>query len=128
MKRDNSTATTKRRRYSRRAPRLEQLETRTLLSGWTIAIGNDTNSTIQPRFRNAVDTAGNTYVAGDFAGSFDFDPSAANKVLTSNSTTSPDGHDAFAVRYNADGSLQWTRKLGGTTVDGALKPEPLAAD
>lgn len=48
-----------------------------------------------------------------------FEQSAATKVLSNNSSTVPDGNDAFAVRYNADGSLQWARKFGGTTRDEA---------
>ncbi len=113
MKRNNSTATTKRRRNSRRRQlQSEQLETRALLSGWTIAVTGDTGGIIQPRDRQAVDGYGNTYVAGDLTGSYDFDPTTNQQFLTGNSETAG-GADSFAARYNSDGSLHWARKIDG---------------
>jgi len=113
MKRNISTTTTKRRRnrHFRQFP-VEQLEVRTLLTSWVIGSEGDGDVTLF--YRNTVDADGNTYVAGQFTTSVDWDPSGAAMVVTSNGQT-----DGFAARYNTDGVLAWVRKLGGATDDRA---------
>jgi hypothetical protein len=64
----------------------------------------------------AVDKYGNTYVAGAFTGTHDFDPSASTLNLVSNG-----GNDAFIAKYNkTTGSISWAKSIGGTQDDFAL--------
>jgi hypothetical protein len=60
----------------------------------------------------AVDAAGNVYVAGEFAGRADFDPSSATSKRTS-----AGGSDAFLSKLSADGRLLWTASTGGRNDD-----------
>jgi hypothetical protein len=56
----------------------------------------------------AVDSNGNIYVAGQFSGSIDFGATAL---------TSSGGSDGFVAKLDANGSVLWARKLGGTSTD-----------
>ena len=56
----------------------------------------------------AVDASGNVFVTGKFQGSADF----------GNGLTSTGGYDVFLVKLNgADGSVVWSKHLGGTGMD-----------
>lgn len=55
----------------------------------------------------AADVAGNIYVAGEFTGTADFDPTSATHALTSLG-----GTDLFLARYSATGALGWVVRLG----------------
>jgi hypothetical protein len=55
-----------------------------------------------------IDASGNTYVYGMFAGTADFDPSAAVATATANGTSS----DLFIAKYNAAGAFQWVARGG----------------
>lgn len=57
-------------------------------------------------FGTATDAAGNVYVAGDFAGSVDFDPGPGLTALAAT------GLDAFVAKYTAAGALLWVRVAG----------------
>lgn len=57
----------------------------------------------------ALDGAGNVYVAGDFSGSDDFDPSTGVVTLTSAGY-----YDVFVCKFNNAGSFLWARRIGGT--------------
>lgn len=59
-----------------------------------------------------VDLSGNVYVGGGFEGTARFDASASGVVLSSMG-----GEDGFITRYNADGSLGWAARFGGTGLD-----------
>lgn len=59
------------------------------------------------------DNAGNTYVAGTFYANADFDPGAGKVDLTSNANSS----DIFIAKYNASGSYQYAKRLGGPNED-----------
>jgi hypothetical protein len=59
-----------------------------------------------------VDAVGNVYVIGYFAGTVDFDPSAA---VVSFSTTG--GDDIFIAKFDASGNFLWAKQLGGTGYD-----------
>lgn len=58
----------------------------------------------------ALDSAGNVFFTGHFAGTVDFDPLAGTSNLASASGSS----DAFVARLSAGGSLGWARRLGGS--------------
>ncbi len=59
-----------------------------------------------------VDDNGNVYVTGQFSGTADFDQSggAAN-------VTSQGGDDIFLSKYDASGTLQWVKTIGGSSND-----------
>ncbi|HYE21703.1 MAG TPA: SBBP repeat-containing protein [Tepidisphaeraceae bacterium] len=64
-----------------------------------------------------VDRAGGVYLAGDFEGTVDFDPSRfGQENLTATA------HDAFVLKLDADGDFVWARRL--PTTDGL----PLGGD
>jgi hypothetical protein len=56
-----------------------------------------------------VDGSGNIYTTGNFAGTSDFDPSAATANLTSNG-----GGDVFISKLNSSGNYLWAKSFGGT--------------
>jgi Cadherin-like/Beta-propeller repeat/Bacterial Ig domain/FG-GAP-like repeat len=60
-----------------------------------------------------VDSNGNIYVTGLFQGSIDLDENGINEV------TSAGDRDIFIVKYNADGTYSWGRRIGGTGTDEA---------
>lgn len=61
----------------------------------------------------AVDSSGNIYAVGNFAGTADFDPNGTSEL------TSDGGTDGFLVKYNSSQALQWVRRIGGTGEDTA---------
>jgi hypothetical protein len=67
------------------------------------------------RFANtvALDDRGNTYLAGSFAGTVDFDPGTAREERSSNGS-----NDAFISKLDAVGNHLWTKTLGGVARDG----------
>lgn len=62
----------------------------------------------------ALDASGNVYVCGYFNGTVDFDPGASTTDLTSNG-----GMDAFILKLNGSGNLDWARSIGGTGSENA---------
>jgi Secretion system C-terminal sorting domain/Beta-propeller repeat len=57
-----------------------------------------------------LDANRNIYVAGEFSGNFDFDPTSASFLLTGN-------NDNFVAKYSNDGNLNWAVKFGGSNID-----------
>jgi hypothetical protein len=57
----------------------------------------------------AIGTDGSYFLAGEFSGTVDFDPSTAQDIRA---TTTPDA-DGFITKINADGSYAWTRTFAG---------------
>ncbi len=59
-----------------------------------------------------VDSSGNSYVAGLFQGTADFDPGAGTTNLTSAGS-----YDSFIAKYDSSGALVWAKGVGGTGTD-----------
>jgi hypothetical protein len=104
-----------------RRARFESLECRTLFAAdfgsLTIIGAEATKTAINNDLANAVfvDRAGNTYVAGGFAGTVDFNPSPTKAFkLTSAGFT-----DAFVAKFAPDGSFLWASQAGGSGEDQA---------
>lgn len=64
----------------------------------------------------AVDRAGNLYLAGAFELTVDFDPGPGRRLLTSRGRK-----DAFLLKLDRQGRLQWVLQFGGAGEDTALK-------
>lgn len=60
----------------------------------------------------AVDSSGNIIIAGYFAGTADFDPSASDYNLTSQG-----GNDIFLAKYDSAGNFLWAIDIGGQFED-----------
>jgi subtilisin-like proprotein convertase family protein len=91
---------------------LEELESRTLLSSspsWAFNLGGPGAS---QAWYSTVDGQGNSYVGGYFNGTVDFDPGPGTVNLTS-----AGGHDGFLAKYSPQGTLLWTRSMGGSSDD-----------
>jgi hypothetical protein len=58
----------------------------------------------------AIGTDGSYYLAGEFSGTVDFDPTTAQDIRM---TATPNDVDGFITKINPDGSYAWTRTLGG---------------
>lgn len=63
--------------------------------------------------RSVIVDGGTVYVAGDFNGTADLNPSAAVQNRTSNGT-----NDAFFASYSTSGALNWVQTIGGPGGDG----------
>ncbi|MEX0966298.1 MAG: T9SS type A sorting domain-containing protein [Bacteroidia bacterium] len=79
---------------------------------WSILIGGNL-----PDYSNhnrpqgfAMDDDNNIYVAGNFRGTKDFDPSSAVANLTA---PTGNGADIFLAKYNSSGQYQWAHQLNG---------------
>ncbi|HWE40118.1 MAG TPA: hypothetical protein VG406_26435, partial [Isosphaeraceae bacterium] len=59
----------------------------------------------------AVDAVGDTYLAGTFSGTVNFNPSGTADL------TSAGGRDMFVVKYSPGGSVLWAKDFGGTGDD-----------
>lgn len=60
----------------------------------------------------AIDSNDNYYLTGFIEGGTDFNPTAAYTVLTSNGLS-----DIFMAKYLSNGSLAWTKAMGGGSYD-----------
>ncbi len=70
---------------------------------------------VERAYDMAVDpVSGSIYVAGEFAGSVDFDPGPATATLIAS------GVDGFFARYDPNGNYLYARRIGGTAADQAL--------
>lgn len=96
--------------------KLESLERRELfsvdfLSGFSLGVDTNSPSVMD----NAVDSAGNHYVAGYFSGTVDFDPANEHgggiDLLTARG-----GSDGFVAKYGPNNEFLWVRGMGGDAV------------
>ena len=104
-----------RRRTSRRMV-MESLERREVFSTDLLsafAVGNGTGRTLAREV--AADVAGNSYMAGLFSGTVDFDPSSAHPGDTDVPTARGAG-DAYIAKYAPDNSLLWAQRMGGDSM------------
>ena len=62
-----------------------------------------------------VDSNGNSYQAGKFGGTQDFDPGAGT-----DNKTSAGNYDIFVTKFNVDGSYDYTKAIGGSGADYAI--------
>ncbi|MFA6510840.1 MAG: SBBP repeat-containing protein, partial [Candidatus Paceibacterota bacterium] len=62
----------------------------------------------------SVDSSGNVYTTGYFAGTADFDPGAGTSNLTSAGNA-----DIFVSKLDTSGNFVWVKQLGGTNTDNA---------
>ncbi len=61
------------------------------------------------------DSAGNTFLTGNYAGTFTI--FNTDNTTTLFSLTTVGGNDVFTVKYDTNGLAQWVRKIGGTGSD-----------
>lgn len=61
-----------------------------------------------------IDASNNIYIAGDFQGTCDFDPSGSTSNLTASSV------DGFVASYSSTGSYRWAFALSGTSSEDVL--------
>jgi len=73
-----------------------------------VAVWGGTNGDVGWGF--AVDSSGNSYIAGQFKGTVDFDPGSGNTSFTSTGSWNP---DAFLSSLNSSGGFRWARSWGG---------------
>lgn len=71
------------------------------------------------------DAAGNSYVAGQFTGTVDFDPSPAGTITLTASSTNGTG---FIAKYDPLGQYVWAKPLAGTQNTDFCSPFGLALD
>jgi hypothetical protein len=82
-----------------------------LLLDWAKPLNSAANSYI---YGITSDSSGNSYVAGYFLGTTDFDPGAGTVEFTSAGT-----EDVFVAKYDIDGGLVWAKQIGGVGDDDA---------
>jgi hypothetical protein len=61
---------------------------------------------------STVDSSGNVYTTGYFAGTVDFDPGTETSTLTSAGSV-----DVFVSKLNSSGNFVWAKSFGGTSLD-----------
>lgn len=80
--------------------------------GYAGAFANPSTTNVAVSTSVAVDNAGNTYSAGYFSGTIDFDPGAGVSTLTVNGN-----QDIYVTKTDASGALVWARSFGGSGQD-----------
>jgi hypothetical protein len=94
--------------------RVEALEAREVPAGDLAYAFGISGLPLDANTRVVTDGANNTYVAGTFSGTVDFDPSAGTAPLASKGAK-----DVFVAKYGPTGSLVWVKGFGGTADDTA---------
>lgn len=82
---------------------------------WAKSISNATN--IYNQFARSrgldLDANNNVYTAGNFTGTFDFDPGSNAHIINSNASSS----DWYVLKLNAQGDFLWVDAFGGSEQD-----------
>ena len=80
---------------------------------WAKRIGNTTNDYYEYAESRGIglDTANNVYTAGNFTGTFDFDPGANTQIITSAN------YDAYVLKLDAQGNFIWVDAFGSSQMD-----------
>lgn len=78
-------------------------------SGNILWVKNIYSTSVTQAMRVATDASNNIYVSGTFAGTADFDPSAA----TYNLTTVGGSYSGYIAKYDANGNFIWAKMIGG---------------
>ncbi len=76
---------------------------------WAKNIGGTGNNNTNSSYVLQLDATGNLYIAGVFAGTVDFDPSAS----TTSTMISTVGYTGFMAKYDGNGSYIWAKNTGG---------------
>ena len=79
-------------------------------SGEFVWAKNFGNYNVSDEIELVLDAEKNVYVAGEFNGTYDFDPTAASFSLTG-------VNDVFVAKYNTEGTFIWAVKFGGVGID-----------
>ena len=86
-----------------------------ILFDWANSIGNTNLDQINAM---SVDNNGNSYSAGAFQGTIDFDPSASVYNMTANGTS-----DIYILKLDNQGNFVWAIQMGGSSADAAIDIE-----
>ncbi len=101
-----------RSRSAEQSLQFERLEDRKMLTGDFDSAVRFGSTGIDAGTAITTDASGNTYVAGLFSGTVDFDPGSGVANLTS-----PGSVDVFVWKANSAGNFVWARRLGGGSTD-----------
>lgn len=80
---------------------------------WALGLGNSASETRERGWDLVVDTEGNSYLAGGFMGTIDFNPLGTPNIVTLPGTTT----GLFISKYNTNGILQWVIPINGQLND-----------
>lgn len=78
---------------------------------WTLQIGTFAQGFAEAK-SVVVDTANNVFIAGEFNGAIDFDPSGGTDIHDALSGDATASKDAFLSRFTPTGAYVWTRTIG----------------
>jgi hypothetical protein len=82
---------------------------------WAFSIGSELRD---ESWDTAADAAGNSYIAGWFSASMDFDPEpAVEGDAHEHILTSAGLYDTFVAKYTPEGSLAWATQMGSSGND-----------
>ena len=83
---------------------------------WAKAIAGQTAGNKGEGWAITLDDNNNIYLAGRYAGTFDFDPSTSSSV---NLSSVLGLNDIFMAKYDNNGNYKWAHSIGGSWVDEA---------
>jgi hypothetical protein len=80
---------------------------------WAKRIGNRSISSYIRTNNLEIDRSGDVYIAGDFDGTIDFDPSSTGTTTLTSTRT----RDVFISKLNNSGNFVWAKQIGGKSYD-----------
>lgn len=78
---------------------------------WNLLLGNFAQGFAEPK-SVVVDATDNVFIAGEFNGAIDFDPSGGTDIHDALSGDSTASKDAFLSKFSPTGIYSWTRQIG----------------